>query len=103
MVMRYAMLAAVGVASVWALFNVSATRAPMLLVDAGHTAAAPAAASSDIAFWLLAAIATLITLSLCRFVFFGLPSMVDGWYQEHKNWIYTLIGGGVLYTVFYLM
>ena len=75
----------------------------MLLVDAGHTAAAPAGAPSDIAFWLLAAIATLITLSLCRFVFFGLPSMVDGWYQEHKNWIYTLIGGGLLYAVFYLM
>ena len=48
-------------------------------------------------------IATLITLSLCRFVLFGLPSMVDGWYQEHKSWIYTLIGGGLLYAVFYLM
>jgi hypothetical protein len=29
--------------------------------------------------------------------------MVDGWFQEHKSWIYTLIGGGVLYAVFYLM
>jgi hypothetical protein len=36
-------------------------------------------------------------------VLFGLPSMVDGWFQEHKSWIYTLIGGGVLYAVFYLM
>jgi hypothetical protein len=90
-------------ASVRALFDVSATQAPMLLVDAGHTATAPAGAPSDIAFWLLAAIATLITLSLGRFVFFGLPSMVDGWYQEHKNWIYALIGGGLLYAVFYLM
>ena len=42
-------------------------------------------------------------LSLGRFVFFGLPSMVGGWYQEHKKWIYTLIGGGLLYAVFYLM
>ena len=59
---------------------------------------------SDVAFWLLASIAILITLSRsARFVFFGLPSMVGGWYQEHKNWIYTLVGGGLLYVVFYLM
>ena len=103
MVVRYAILVALAAASVRALFDVSASQAPMLLVDAGYTAAAPAGTTSDIAFWLLAAIATLITLSLGRFVFFGLPSMVDGWYQEHKNWIYTLIGGGLLYAVFYLM
>jgi hypothetical protein len=103
MVMRYAMLAAMGVASVWALFDVSARQAPMLLVDAGHTAAAPAGAPSDIAFWVLASIATLTTLSLCRFVFFGLPSMFGGWCQEHKNWVYALVGSGLLYTVFYLM
>ena len=103
MVMRYAILVALAAASVWALFNVSATRAPMLLVDAGYTAAAPIGGPSDIAFWLLASIAILITFSLFRFVLFGLPSMVDGWLQEHKSWIYTLIGGGVLYAVFYLM
>jgi hypothetical protein len=103
MVVRYAIMVGLAAASVRALFDASATQAPMLLVDAGHTAAAPAGAPSDIAFWLLAAIATLITLSLGRFVFFGLPSMVDGWYQEHKNWVYALIGGGLLYAVFYLM
>ena len=103
MVVRYAIMMGLAAASVRALFDASATQAPMLLVDAGHTAAAPAGAPSDIAFWLLAAIATLITLSLGRFVFFGLPSMVDGWYQEHKNWVYALIGGGLLYAVFYLM
>ena len=76
----------------------------MFLVDAGQTGATGTpGASGDVAFWLLASIATLITLSLGRFVFFGLPAMVDGWYQEHKNWIYTLIGGGLLYAVFYLM
>ena len=102
MIMRYAMLVAVTAASVWALFDVSATQAPALLADAGHTGSGPTAAPSDVAFWLLAAIAALITLSLTRFVLFGLPSMVDGLYQEHKNWIYTLIGGGLLYAVFYL-
>jgi hypothetical protein len=103
MVMRYAMLVVIAAASIWALFNVGATRAPMLLVDAGYTSAAPSTASGDVALWLLGTIALLITLSLGRFVFFGLPSMVGGWYQEHKSWIYTLIGGGALYVVFYLM
>ncbi len=103
MVMRYAMLVALAAASVWALFDVSAARAPMFLVDAGQTGSAGSGAPSDVAFWLLATIATLITLSLGRFVFFGLPSMVGGWYQEHKHWIYTFVGGGALYAAFYLM
>jgi hypothetical protein len=103
MVIRYGMLVALAVASVWALFDVSAAQAPMLLVDAGHTGAGPSGGPSDAAFWLLASIATLITFSLGRFVIFGLPSLVDGWYQEHKQWIFTLVGGGLLYAVFYLM
>jgi hypothetical protein len=103
MVVRYALLVALAAASVWALFDVGAAQAPMLLVDAGYTAAGPAAAPNDIAFWLLAAIATLITLSLGRFVFFGLPSMFGSWYQERKQWIYMLACGALIYGVFYLM
>ena len=103
MVMRYATLVALAAASVWALFNVGATQAPMLLVDAGYTAAAPTGAQSDIAFWLLASIAILITLSLFRFVLFGLPSMFFFFNDTATTEIYTLIGGGVLYAVFYLM
>jgi len=53
--------------------------------------------------WLLAAAATLITFSLCRFVIFALPSMVDGWYQEHKSWFYSILFGGLLYAALYLM
>lgn len=96
--MRYAMLVAIGAASVWAVINASVNNGQMLLVDAGQ-----GAGQSDVAFWLLAGVAILITASLCRFVIFGLPSMVDGWYQEHKQWIYTLLGGGLLYAVFYLL
>jgi hypothetical protein len=98
MVIRYAMLAAIGAASVWAVINASANNSEWLLVDAGQ-----GGGQSGVAFWLLAAIATLITLSLCRFVIFGLPSMFGGWYQEHKQWIYMLVCGGLLYAVFYLM
>jgi hypothetical protein len=98
MVMRYAMLAAVGAASIWALITASANSGQWLLVDAGQ-----GGGQADIAFWLLAAVAILITLSLCRFVIFGLPSMFGSWYEQRKQWIYTLACGALLYGVFYLM
>ena len=97
MVMRYAMLVAIGAASIWAVVNASVNHGQMLLVDAG------AGGDVNVAFWLLAAVAILITISLFRFVAFGLPSMFGGWYQENKQWIYALVGGGLLYAVFYLM
>jgi hypothetical protein len=98
MVVRYAMLAAVGAASIWAVITASANNGQWLLVDAGQ-----GGGQADIAFWLLAAIAILITLSLCRFVIFGLPSMFGSWYEQRKQWIYTLACGALLYGVFYLM
>jgi hypothetical protein len=98
MVMRYAMLAAVGVASIWALITASANSGQWLLVDAGQ-----GGGQADIAFWLLAAVAIVISLSLCRFLIFGLPSMFGSWYEQRKQWIYTLVGGALLYGVFYLM
>jgi hypothetical protein len=98
MVMRYAMLIAVGAASIFAVINASTRNGQVFLVDAGQ-----GGPQGDVGFWLLASIAMLITLSLCRFVTFGLPSMVDGWVQENKRWIYMLLCGGLLYGVFYLM
>jgi hypothetical protein len=29
--------------------------------------------------------------------------MVDGWYQDHKSWFYTILFGGLVYAAFYLM
>jgi len=98
MLIRYAMLVALAASSVWAAINIGTSDAQVLLVGAGQSGQA-----SDVAFWLLAALATLITLSLCRFVVFGLPSMVDGWYQDHKSWFYTILIGGLVYATFYLM
>jgi hypothetical protein len=98
MVMRYAMLAAIGAASIWAVVTASANNGQWLLVDAGQ-----GGSQAEIAFWLLASFALLITLSLCRFMIFGLPSMFGGWYEQRKPWIYTLACGALLYGVFYLM
>jgi hypothetical protein len=96
MVIRYAFLVALAVSSVWAVITMSASRGQMLLVDVGES-------GTNVSFWLLAAVAILITLSLCRFVIFGLPAMVDEWYGDKQSWIYIIIAGGALYGVFYLM
>ena len=103
MVIRYALLVALVAASVWAVFDVSTAQAPMFLVDAGQTGAVPTGVPYDIAFWLLAGIATLTTFSLCRFVIFGLPSMIGEWYQGNKSWLYMLIIGGMMWGAFYWM
>jgi hypothetical protein len=29
--------------------------------------------------------------------------MFGSWYEQRKQWIYTLVGGALLYGVFYLM
>ena len=98
MVMRYAMLAAIGAASIWAVVTASVNSGQWLLVDAGQ-----GGSQADLAFWLLAAFAILISLSLCRFMIFGLPSMFGSWYEQRKQWIYALGCGALLYGVFYLM
>jgi len=100
MLMRYAMLVGVAAAAVWGAINLSTSNAGVFLVDAGHTGSI---GQSNASLWMLGAVAALITLSLLRFVIFGLPSMMDGWFQQNKSWIYTLVIGGAIYGVFYLM
>ena len=98
MVMRYTILAALGAASIWALITVGANSSGWLLAGTGQDGS-----ERDFAFWLLAAIAALMTFSLGRFLILGRTPMVDGWYQENKSWIYTILGGGLLYAAYSLM
>ncbi len=100
MLMRYAMLVGAAAAAVWGAINLGASNAGAFLVDAGHTGSV---ATSGMSLWALAGVATLIALSLFRFVVFGLPSMMDGWFQQNKSWLYTLLIGGMIYGAFYLM
>lgn len=96
--MRYAMLVGVAAASVWGAVNLGTSNADVFLVDAGQTGSV---GQSNLSLWVLGAVAALITLSLLRFLVFGLPSMMDGW--SHKSWLYTLVIGGLIYGVFHLM
>ena len=99
MLMRYAMLVGVAAVAVWGAINLGTSNQGAFLVDAGHTGSV---GQSNASLWMLGAVAVLITLSLLRFVIFGLPSMMDGWFQQNKSWLYTLVIGGVIYGVFYL-
>jgi hypothetical protein len=101
MVMRYATLVALAGAAVWGVIALSASSAQMYVVDFDHTASF--ATQNNASFWLLASVATLITLSLCRFVVFGLPSLVNTWCQGNKTWLYMAVLGGAAYGVLYLM
>jgi hypothetical protein len=97
MVIRYAALAALGAASIWALLTVGASNGQWLVADAEQVGG-----EQGLFLALLAVIAALMTFSLGRFLVSGRPPMVDSWYAEHKHWIYVILGGGLLYAAYVL-
>ena len=98
MLMRYAMLVGVAAVSVWGAVNLGTTNAGVFLVDAGQ-----GGQPANMSLWMLGLIAAFITLSLFRFVIFGLPTMFDDWYRDNKSWFYVAVGGALIYGAFYLM
>ena len=48
-------------------------------------------------------IAVVTSLSLCRFVVFGIPTLLGGWYTSNKQWLGTLLLGALIWGAFYLM
>ena len=98
MVIRYATLAALGAASIWALLSVGTSNGQWLLADAEQVGG-----EQGIFFLLLAVVAALMTFSLGRFLVLGKPPMVDSWYEQNKHWIYVILGGGLLYAAYVLM
>jgi hypothetical protein len=98
MLIRYAMLMAMAASALWGLIVVSnSDGGQMLLADAGQ-GGTPGSTS----FWLLASVATLIALSLVRFMIFGLPALVDAGFKDKRTWSYLLMLGGLIYGMFYL-
>jgi TctA family transporter len=97
MVVRYTALAALAAASLWALLTVGASNGQSLLADTGQEGN-----EREIVLVLLGAIAAAMTFSLGRFLVLGRPPMVDGWYEQNKQWIYVILGGGVLFAAYVL-
>jgi hypothetical protein len=98
MVIRYATLAALGAASIWALVTVGASNGQWLVADAEQVGG-----EQGVFLGVLAVVAVLMTFSLGRFLVLGRPPMVDSWYEQHKHWIYLILGGGLLYAAYVLM
>ncbi|MGD0531208.1 MAG: hypothetical protein ABSA62_02720 [Methyloceanibacter sp.] len=98
-IMRYAILVTLAVASLSAVISASANTGQRFLVDAGQSGADP----KDIFLWMLSGIALVTSLSLCRFVVFGIPSMVGNWYTSNKQWLCVLVLGMLIWGVFYLI
>jgi hypothetical protein len=92
--MRYVLLSVLTCAALWGVIALTTSGAQTYAVDFEHTA--------SLTFWLLAAVATLITLSLCRFVVFGMPALVGAWCAGNKTWVYAALAGGAIYGVLYL-
>jgi hypothetical protein len=95
MIMRYAIPVALTVASLCAMMSASAESGHSFLVDASQSASAP----QDFFLWMLAGIALVTSLSLYRFVIFGIPTLLAGWYASNKQWLYTLLFGAVIWGV----
>jgi hypothetical protein len=98
-IMRYAILVALTVTSLCAMMGAGAESGQSFLVDAGRGVAAP----QDFYLWMLAGIALIASMSLYRFVAFGIPTLLAGWYASNKQWLYTLLFAAGIWGVFYLM
>jgi hypothetical protein len=98
-IMRYAILITLAIASLYAMVSVGADNGQRFLVDAGQGAATP----QNFFLWVLAGIAVLTTLSLGRFVVFGIPTLLGDWYANNKQWLGTLLLLALMSGAFYLM
>lgn len=99
--MRYFFLVTLASAALYAVVRVGATSPEFVLVDAGDSTGS--ITSPDFSFWFLTSVAGLTIVSLCRFVVFGIPSMVGVWYENQKEWIYTLAFAGIAFGAYYFM
>jgi hypothetical protein len=98
-IMRYAILITLAIASLCAMVSAGADNGQRFLVDAGQGVATP----QNFFLWVLAGIAVLTTLSLCRFVVFGIPTLLGDWYANNKQWLSTLLLLALMSGAFYLM
>ena len=99
--MRYFFLVMLASAALYAVVRLGSHSPEFVLVDAGDSTGS--IASPDFSFWFLTSVAGLTVVSLCRFVVFGIPSMIGVWYESQKEWIYTLAFAAMALGAYYFM
>jgi hypothetical protein len=98
---RYFFLVMLASASLYAVVRLGSSGSQYVLVDVGDSTGS--IASPDFSFWFLTSVAGLTVVSLCRFVVFGIPSMIGVWYESQKEWIYTLAFAAMALGAYYFM
>jgi hypothetical protein len=96
MFLRYAILIALAGVSLYAVLVTGASTGQTLMAQTGPNAHLPNAG-----LWALAVIAALSTISLFRFMLYGVPAILANWYYDHRDWLATLLLGGLVLLVFY--
>ena len=91
--LRYSMLTALAVLSLYAVLVTGDNSARVLLAQSA------AGKPQDCGLYGLAGIAALSALSLFRFVLHGAPSMLSDWFSGHRDWLVTLFLGCLVVLV----
>lgn len=97
--LRYACLLGLGLASLFAFVSASAVTGQRLAASGGYPVQDPA----DSAFMVLAVIGVLGLLSIVKFAVRGLPLLLRNWYEQRKGQIGTLMLAGVVGIVFLVL
>jgi len=95
-VLRYACLLGLGLASIFTYVNASAVTWERLAATSGYAIQDPA----DPGFVVLALIGIIGLASVVKFVVSGFPSLMRDWYDRRKGQIATLMIGSVIWFVF---
>ena len=94
--LRYACLLGLGLASIFIFLSASAVTGQRLAATGGYAIQDPA----DPGFVVLALIGIIGLASVVKFVVSGFPSLMRDWYDRRKGQIATLMIAGVICFVF---
>lgn len=95
-VLRYACLLGLGLASILTFFNAGAVTGQRLAASGGYVIQD----SADMGFVILALIGILGLASVVKFILSGFPSLLRDFYDRNKGQIATLMMTGVICFVF---
>lgn len=96
LVLRYACLLGLGLASLFAVVNAGSITGQMVIAGGD---ASPMHAR-EISIWVLGGLAALGLLSVIRFMFARIPFILRDWYRDHKNKLATWMMAGFVCVVF---